>query len=250
MSTFSAKRYALTYSGRPRKKRPLKIVLFIFALFVVYRITVSFFIASYQIKTDSMQPAYQNGDTILISPFPYGMIAPFSNKWISPIRKPDRGDIVILVPNFYKAPSNFVQIISPVVSFFTFGLVDPAKEKGSQWNIPLVVRRIVGIPGDRLVIRDNIAYIRPFGSQNFNSEYSLSQKNYPIKKENITDNWPKDFPFSGNILRETALGEGEYFVMGDNRTLTTDSRHWGPINQEQLRGKVLLRIWPFGKKRE
>jgi signal peptidase I len=53
------------------------------------------------------------------------------------------------------------------------------------------------------------------------------------------------FPKSDN-LTET-LGLNEYFVMGDNRSQSLDSRYWGPVDKSELQGRVLLRLFPFNK---
>jgi signal peptidase I len=66
-----------------------------------------------------------------------------------------------------------------------------------------------------------------------------------INNEKITENFI-DYP-SQKISVPTLLKKDEYFVMGDNRYVSYDSRYWGPVVKNEIQGRVLIRLYPFNK---
>jgi signal peptidase I len=88
------------------------------------------------------------------------------------------------------------------------------------------IKRVIGLPGDRIVIRDGKVYI---------NEHLVNE---PYIKETWNDTWPT----SG---QERTLGPDEYFVMGDNRNHSSDSRVFGPIKRNQIEAHAWLRVLPF-----
>jgi signal peptidase I len=89
------------------------------------------------------------------------------------------------------------------------------------------IKRIIGLPGDTVEIKDGLVTIK-------NPEHELG---FQLNEPYITD-MPKAAPFS-----ET-LGEREYFVMGDNRDESSDSRSWGVLQEERIVGRAWLRLFP------
>lgn len=96
------------------------------------------------------------------------------------------------------------------------------------------IKRIIGLPGEKVEMKNNHVYI-------YNNSYPagmmLIEDNY-LPAGTIND--PK--AFSG-----IELGSDEYFVLGDNREESSDSRFWGPVKSDLITGRVLLRAWPFSK---
>ena len=84
------------------------------------------------------------------------------------------------------------------------------------------IKRIIGLPGERAVIKEDSVFIN--GKQL--EEIYL----------------PNDIKFNNNI--DTALKSDEYFVMGDNRLHSFDSRSWGPLKRDKIIGAVRVRFWP------
>jgi signal peptidase I len=91
----------------------------------------------------------------------------------------------------------------------------------------LHLKRVVGLPGERVALSDGLLYID--GTQT--SEPYLG--GLPSSLGLSTTNW--------------LLGEDEYVVLGDSRSHSTDSRNFGPISADQIVGKTWLRVWPANK---
>ena len=90
-----------------------------------------------------------------------------------------------------------------------------------------MLKRVVGLPGEHIAFGEGMLFIN--GNR-------------------------LDEPYLGGLPAylspddsELTLGDDRYFVMGDNRTRSTDSRHYGPVRCSQIEGKVMLRVWPPSK---
>lgn len=84
------------------------------------------------------------------------------------------------------------------------------------------VKRVIGVPGDRVEIREGTVFV--------NGE--------PLDEPYITQE-------DSSNMSEITLGEKEYFVLGDNRRGSNDSRNWGPVPEENILGKVWIIYWPL-----
>lgn len=91
------------------------------------------------------------------------------------------------------------------------------------------IKRIIGLPGETVVMKDDVVTI-------INSE---NPEGFNIDQSYITHPSPGSF-------RKTLAGD-EYFVMGDNRAESFDSRAWGPLQKKYILGKPILRLWPVNK---
>lgn len=91
------------------------------------------------------------------------------------------------------------------------------------------IKRIIGLPGETVLVR--------------NGEVTIINKQYPngfVLKEPY-------LKFESNRGAEYTLGTDEYFVMGDNRPVSSDSRNWGPLKGSEITGRAFLRLYPFSQ---
>lgn len=93
-----------------------------------------------------------------------------------------------------------------------------------------LIKRVIGLPGDTISIRDNTLYI-----------------NGEVYIENYLDEGLEYDDFELSSLGYTTIPEDMYFVMGDNREDSLDSREIGLIKKDDIIGKVSFRIWPLNK---
>lgn len=90
------------------------------------------------------------------------------------------------------------------------------------------IKRIIAIPGDTLEIKDNTVYLNG----------QVLKENY-LPPGTLTDS--RAFLLEGTIIK---VGSDQYFVFGDNRTHSSDSREWGPVTKEEIVGRAFFRYWP------
>lgn len=90
------------------------------------------------------------------------------------------------------------------------------------------IKRIIGLPGETVEIKGGKVFV-------------FNKNNQPVElKEQFL---PPSVQTAGNI--HLTLDENHYFVLGDNRTVSYDSRNWGPLNKDLIIGRVWLRLWPI-----
>lgn len=94
------------------------------------------------------------------------------------------------------------------------------------------IKRIIGLPGDEIEFKDGKVVV-------FNKDFPKGM----VLRENY-------LPFSEDTVsanKKIKIGENEYFVLGDNRDFSFDSRSWGEVKEGEIIGIVRLRLWPFAK---
>lgn len=123
---------------------------------------------------------------------------------------PKRGEVIV-----FKVP---YMEREKTIKFFGFGI--------TFTQSPRFIKRIIGLPGETIEIKEGKIKI-----SNEKGSFYLDESNY----------LPNTFT-PGEI--KTSLKENEYFVLGDNRFHSLDSRSFGPISKEYITGRVILRLWP------
>jgi signal peptidase I len=203
------------------KKAPLvfEYAVSFFPMLLLVLIIRSFIIQPYRVPTGSLLPTVWPGDFIAVNQFAYGLRLPVINYKIWPIGEPKRGDIVL-----FRWPQN------PEIIF---------------------VKRVVGVPGDHIVYRHKILKINGIEAkqQFLHKDLSVTSNKFPVtilkKSENLLGVNHQIFIYEGdaqNQYFEITVPEGRYFMMGDNRDDSDDSRYWGFVPEENLIGKAFF-VW-------
>ena len=239
--------------ARKRKKRIkanklFTVIKIILCTLILYSFITHFLIKSYKVNSISMQPNLNPEDRILSSPLFYGPFIPLQTLRFSGFKKPERGDIVMIIPPYNKRKNNFQSIFEPITRFFTLQRASIITDTKGKVINKYCVKRIIGIPGDTIKMNNFIAYIKTNRSDNFIEEKEIIKKEYALKvnQSQYPMEWKATFPFSGNV-DEITLKENEYFVLGDNRSESNDSVSWGPLNYSHIAGKIVFRFWPLNK---
>ena len=165
-----------------------------------------------------MLPNYKVGDSILIDKSVYNVSEPLFHINLFTTDDPERGDVVVFL-----LPGN----------------------PGTNY-----IKRIIGLPGDKIVHRDKVfTVIRPQGHPPLSSSVVSHGK---VRTSEIKDNYrfvtdPEKptreasfFIQDGKPIGEWVVPEGHYFVLGDNRDHSQDSRFWGFVPRSHLVGKVFI----------
>jgi signal peptidase I len=178
----------------------------------------SFLVEPFRIPSGSMMPTLLVGDFILVNKYAYGIRLPVLNTKIIEIGEPRRGDVVV-----FRYPKD------PSVDY---------------------IKRVVGVPGDRIGYYDKTLHINgePI-AQVPDSVYvgkgsGVSMSGAGMRREDLGDVQHQILvmPRTPGLEGEYVIKENEYFVMGDNRDNSNDSRYWGPVPEQNLVGKA-FRIW-------
>lgn len=189
-----------------------------FPVLIIVLVLRSFVVEPFRIPSGSMMPTLLVGDFIVVTKFSYGIRLPVTRQLIIPTGLPKHGDVAV-----FRYPEN------------------PRED---------YIKRVVGLPGDRVAFYNKTLFIndRPVtqreigvyegrGSGDVMTGATLLEETIGDVTHQILI-WPNRPSVQGEIL----VPEGHYFVVGDNRDNSNDSRYWGFVPQENLVGKAVM-IW-------
>ena len=196
------------------KKKPLQSTFKWIAFAILLAISIRIlFIGVFKVPTITMAPTLISGDYILSNKLAYGLKWPWMQSGFF-VKSPNHGDIVV-----------FKRLDRPQVQF---------------------VKRVVGLPGDKVMIKQGELYIN---SQkcSYTVDESYHSENFQILFEECFGQKRRILKAMSGELKskdteETQLKENEVYVLGDNRDTSEDSRDWGPIQLDQVSSKVFS-IW-------
>jgi len=189
-----------------------------FPIVFIVLILRSFIAEPFRIPSGSMMPTLLVGDFILVNKYTYGIRLPVLNTKVVELNSPERGDIVV-----FRFPKN------PTVDY---------------------IKRVVGVPGDKISYFKKTVYVNgKLAKQvSLGSYQGVGQGINMTGAEHFVENLAGA---DHSILVKHGLPsvegvfvvpEGQYFVMGDNRDNSNDSRYWGTVPEENLVGKAFF-IW-------
>ena len=199
-------------------------------------VVMFFFIQAFKIPSGSMRNTLLEGDNLFVNKITYGFRLPFMKEKLVEFTPIKRGDIVI----------------------FKF----PAKDKkqincGEPQYGRDFVKRVIGLPGDKVEVRNKQVYINDelFPTQGYEVYDNHIREEYilDIPQEEYQSLWEsRTLEHSlGMYLRDyfgpVIVPEGQYLVLGDNRDFSCDSRFWGPVPKENIKGKAWFLHWPLSR---
>jgi signal peptidase I len=110
----------------------------------------------------------------------------------------------------------------------------PPSENCGGPEVNDLVKRVIGLPGETISVSGGDVYV---------DGRRLDESWLPASEQGVTKSGPDGTPYS--LQHPFRIPADNYFVMGDNRTDSCDSRFWGPINKSLIVGKVEMRVWPL-----
>jgi signal peptidase I len=184
-----------------------------FPVLAVVFVLRSFLVEPFQIPSSSMVPTLQVGDYILVNKYTYGIRLPVLRTKVLSINEPERGDVMVFFP--------------------------------PHMNDTYFIKRVVGLPGDTVTYRDKVLYVNgerverqpvaelptPDARYSLGLE-ALGESNHLMQVDTMRPG--RDF--------SVVVQPGHYFVMGDNRDNSSDSRIWGQVPEQDIVGKAFA-IW-------
>lgn len=168
------------------------IIAVVLALFIR-----AFVVQPFKIPSGSMLETLQIGDYLLVTRFNYSIKVPFTNKEIIRTGNPQHGDIIV-----FKFPK------------------DPSQD---------YIKRVIGLPGDTIEIRDKQVY----------------RNGKRIIEPYVRFDYPHSRQPGLDIVPAFTVPEDRFFVMGDNRDGSSDSRDWGYVPRENIHGKAWIIYWSW-----
>ncbi len=244
MFTRRRKSYSFYKTKKFRSSKTKKFLKSLLYFFIIYKLVTALLVTSLQPENDGMNPTLTRNECLVVLPFYYSKKI-FKYIKIPGIREPERGDIVYYTPSYVKKIPWYLNIPNSVYEIFTFQRKSITDH--TLFQNPVRIKHIIALPGDTVSVKNNILYIKTKDDKNFKSEFKLSNCEYNITFSEKPENWEtRKNPFSG-IFNKKKLGKDEFFLIGDNRDITSDSRNTEAVKRNNIKGKIILRYWPLKK---
>jgi signal peptidase I len=184
-----------------------------FPVLLLVLVLRSFLFEPYQIPSESMVPTLEVGDFILVNKFAYGIRLPVLGTKIFDVGEPQRGDVMVFIPPH--EPRYFI-------------------------------KRVVGLPGDHVRYQDKVLTINGERiAQEYVDQITIDGRPYiQIYYETLGNHRHRIYRYPARVERpqEWTIPEGHYFMMGDNRDRSDDSRRWGFAADAKVVGKAVA-VW-------
>jgi signal peptidase I len=204
--------------GAPKEPTLVEYSKSFFPVILAVLLLRSFLVEPFRIPSGSMMPTLLVGDFILVNKYEYGIRLPVLNTKVVDLGVPQRGDVVV-----FRFP----------------------KDSSIDY-----IKRVVGMPGDRVEYRNKTLFVNgeqvpqiPAGSY-IGTGSGLSMSGADVRREALGDVEHDILVMSSmrGVPADVVIPDGHYFVMGDNRDNSNDSRYWGFVPDENLVGKAFM-IW-------
>ena len=190
----------------------------LFPVIMIVFVLRSFIVEPFRIPSGSMLPTLHLGDFILVNKAAYGLRLPIVYKKFIPVGNPERGDVMV-----FRFPEN------PKINF---------------------IKRVVGLPGDHIRVVGRVLYINGEkidqklvdDNHQTNDRGAYISNRYIEQLDEVTHDILVRRGGRGSKGFEGTVPQGQYFVLGDNRDNSRDSRYWGFVPEQNLVGKAFF-IW-------
>lgn len=210
------------HKGSTREFIEAILIALVLALFIR-----TFIVQAFKIPSGSMIPTLLVGDHILVNKFVYGIPIPFAEGKLVRFGEPDRGEVIV-----FRYP------VEPSLDF---------------------IKRVVGIPGDTVSIKDGTIYINgeavdlePKDEYVYDEPGGIDVIRATEYRESFNDSEhtiifsDDEFPQMRNYGPVT-VPEGKLLTMGDNRDSSNDGRYWGFVDIDAVRGRAILIYWSWDR---
>ena len=213
------------------EETPYEALAGICSVLVIGIFIITFLGQTFMIPSGSMEDTLLVGDHLVVDRI---TLAPPA-KWMPLVhyREPKRGDIVV-----FRKP-----------------VLEPNPSTG-ELEYPFLVKRLIGVPGDHIHLRNGIVIIngvaqsQPHAAKTTPENHADFLDEFPSVPPDpepgsfITEAWAVDFPHH-IVDGDLVVPPGKYFMMGDNRHNSADSRFWGFVPKENIVGRPLFNYWSF-----
>jgi signal peptidase I len=206
-----------------------------FSALVLASLMMYFVVQAFKIPSGSMKNTLLIGDHLFVNKFVYGIRIPFTGKRVLRLRSLETKDVVV----------------------FRFPTEDTQEQHcGSIQYGKDFIKRVIGLPGDEIQVRDAMVYRN--GSPVGDEPYVRLVPGMPREKDahplpggeyqRLWESRQLDQYVAGNLIRDdfgpVRVPANSYFMMGDNRDESCDSRFWGPVPDYYVKGKAWIIYWP------
>jgi len=199
-------------ADRDRQSAVTEYAISFFPVLLFVLVLRSFLVEPFQIPSGSMKPTLQVGDFILVNKFSYGIRLPVIGTKVFDIGEPQRGDAMVFIPPHQN-------------QYF--------------------IKRVIGLPGDRIRYQNKVLYIdnveqtqqykgplSGVASDQLSFIETLDNRAHMIQRNRYED----------ARVQQWLVPEGHYFMMGDNRDQSSDSRFWGFVSEDKIVGEAFA-VW-------
>lgn len=192
----------------------------------------AFVIEPFRIPSESMLPTLLRGDHLFVNKFVYGIQVPFLDWRLPGLRKPDRGDVVVF--SVARARS---------------GAIHPADLRPDLAR-DRFVKRIVGLPGDVVEVRDGRVFLNGEEVEARESDRRFvdeTGRRLTARVETLDGckHLTLDDPALSGLQGRFVVEPGRYFFVGDNRDHSNDSRRWGTVRLAEMKGPAFVLYWSW-----
>ncbi|MBU0928754.1 MAG: signal peptidase I [Spirochaetes bacterium] len=226
-----------------KRSRVMRFAKYVVLIFFAFESFSAFALKSWVVGSTSMMPTLSPKDRVIVASSAYGVLNPFSGTR-TVFKAPKRGDVVLIRRPSSEHRAWHKRLLDSALHFLSLQrLGAPGVE--AAFDSP-VIKRVVAGPGDSVMMDGYIVYVRTAGTSHYLTEYEVSGGDYDIAGARPIDGWDKAMPLAGS-MEAMELGPDEFFVVGDERFSSPDSRFFGPVRADHFLGKVVARYWPLDR---